>query len=51
MQEILGGFLGQEDLLGWEQATHSSILGLLGASAGKEPACNADDLGWKDPLQ
>ena len=29
MQETLGQFLGQEDLLEKERATHFSILGLL----------------------
>ena len=36
-------------------ATHSSILGLPGGSAGKEFTCNAGDLGsipgWEDPLE
>ena len=45
MQETLVQFLGQEDLLEKGQATHSSILGLLGGFAGKESTCNAGDLG------
>ena len=47
MQKILVRFLGQEDLLEKGQATHSRILGspLCCGSAGKEPACNAEDPG------
>ena len=43
MQKTLVQFLGQEDPLKKEQATHSSILGC--GLAGKEAACNARDLG------
>ena len=43
MQKTLVQFLGQEDPLEKEQATHSSILGC--GLAGKEAACNARDLG------
>ena len=45
MQETPVQSLGQEDLLekGW--ATHSSILWLPLGSAGKESACNVEDLG------
>ena len=44
MQETPVQSLGQEDLLkGW--ATHSSILGFPGSSAGKEYACNVGELG------
>ena len=46
MWETQVRFLGWKDLLekGW--ATHCSILGLpCGCSAGKEPTCNAGDLG------
>ena len=35
-------------------ATHPSVLGFPGSSDGKEPACNARDLGsipWEDPLE
>ena len=42
MQETLVRFLGWEDLLEKEQATHACILG---GSAGKESACNAGDPG------
>ena len=38
-------FLGWEDPLEKGEATHSSILGLPGGSAGKESACSAGDLG------
>ena len=44
-------YLGQNDLMEKEVATHSSILGLPqewvgnGGSVGKEFACNAGDLG------
>ena len=38
-------FLGREDLLEKQQATHSSILGLLCGSAGKESVCSVGDLG------
>ena len=44
IQETLVQFLGQEDPLEKGQATHSSILGLPFGSAGKESACNAEDL-------
>ena len=37
--------LGWEDPLEKGTATHSSILGLPGGSAGKEPTCNVGDLG------
>ena len=45
MQETPVWFLGQEDPLEKGQATHSSILGFPDDSAGKESACNVDDLG------
>ena len=45
MQETPVQFLGWEDLLEKGKATHSSILGLFGGSAGKEYACNAGALG------
>ena len=46
MLEIPVQFLGQEDPLEKVYATHSSLLGLpLCGSAGKESACNAEDLG------
>ena len=45
MQETLVWFLGQKDPLEKGQATHSSILGFYGGSAGKKSACNAGDLG------
>ena len=45
MQDTLVQFLSQEDPLEEGQATHSSIVGLHGGSAGKESACNAGDLG------
>ena len=45
MQETLVQFLSQEDPLEEGQATHSSIVGLHGGSAGKESACNAGELG------
>ena len=45
MQEKPVWFLGQEDLLEKEKATHSCILGLLCGSAGKESACSVGDLG------
>ena len=38
-------FLGWEDLLEKESATHSSILGFPWCSDGKESACNVWDLG------
>ena len=38
-------FLGQEDPPKKGQATHSSVLGLLLYSAGKESACNVGDMG------
>ena len=37
--------MGREDPLEKEMATHSSILGFLGGSDGKESAPNAGDLG------
>ena len=37
--------LGWEDPLEEGKATHSSILGLPGGSAGKESACNVGDVG------
>ena len=45
MQEAPVRFLGQEDLLEKGQATHSSILGFPCGLAGKESACNMEDLG------
>ena len=45
MQDTLVQFLGQEDPLEKEHATNYSIVGLPGGSAGKESACNAEDLG------
>ena len=45
MQETPVQFLGQEDPLEKGKATHSSILGLLCGSAGKESACSVGDLG------
>ena len=45
MQETLVRFLGQGDPLEKKLATHSSILGFLGGSAGKESPCNAGDPG------
>ena len=45
MQETPVQFLGLEDTLEKGLATHSSILGLLSGSAGKESACNMGDLG------
>ena len=46
MQATLVLFLGREDLLEKEYATHPSVLRLpLCGSAGKESACNAEDLG------
>ena len=45
MWETWVRFLGQEDPLEKEMATHSSILGLPLCSAGKESACNVGDLG------
>ena len=45
MQETPVRFLGWEDPLEKGEATHSSILGLPGSSAGEESACNAADLG------
>ena len=44
-QETLVQSLGQEDLLEKGQATHSSSLGLLCGSAGKDSACNTGNLG------
>ena len=44
MQETVVRFLGRQHLLEKEQATHSSILGFPGGSAGKESAYNAGDL-------
>ena len=44
MQETPVQFLGQEVPLEKGKATHSSILGLPGGSAGKDSACNAGDL-------
>ena len=44
MRETSVRFLGQEDPLEKGKATHSSILGFPGGSAGKESACNAGDL-------
>ena len=38
-------FLGQKDPLEKGKATHSSVLGFPGGSAGKEASCNAGDLG------
>ena len=55
MQETLVQFLGQEDPLEKEQATHSSIHGLPCGSDGKESARNVGDLGsipeLEDPLE
>ena len=45
MQETPVQFLGQEDPLEKGKATHSSILGLLCGSAGKDSACNTGNLG------
>ena len=45
MQETPVQFLGLEDTLEKGLATHSSILGLLSGSAGKESICNGRDLG------
>ena len=45
MQETPLRFLGWEDPLEKGQAAHSLYLGFLCGSAGKEPACNAGDLG------
>ena len=45
MQETSVLFLGQEDPLEKEQATHSSTHGFPCGSAGKESACNVGDLG------
>ena len=45
MQETPVQFLGQENLLEKGLVTHSSILGLMCGSAGKEPAYNVGDLG------
>ena len=52
-QETLVRSLGWEDPLEKGNATHSSVLGLPGGSAGKESACNAGvrSLGWEDPLE
>ena len=44
MQETLVRFLGWEGPLEKRWATHCSVLGLPGGSAGKEPVCNAGDL-------
>ena len=44
MQETPVQFLGGEDPLEKGQATHSSILGLPCGSAGKESACNLENL-------
>ena len=44
MQETQVRILDGEDPPEKGQATHSSILGLPGSSAGKESACNAGDL-------
>ena len=45
MQETQVQSMGQEDPLEKEMATHSSILGFLGGSDGKESVPNAGDLG------
>ena len=45
MQDNWVRSLGWEDPLEKEKATHSSILGLPGGSAGKRSVCNAGDLG------
>ena len=45
MQKTLVQFLGQEDPLEKDQATHSSILGFPCDSAGKESTYNVGDLG------
>ena len=45
MQKTPVQFLGREDLLEKGEATHSSILGLPGGSAGKESAYNEGDPG------
>ena len=45
MQKTPLQFLGWKDPLEKGQATHSSILGLLWCSAGKESTCNVGDLG------
>ena len=46
MWETWVGSLGWGDPLEEGMATHSSILGLLCGSAGKESTCNVGDLGW-----
>ena len=51
MQKTPVGFLGREDPLQKEQATHSSVLGFRCGSAGKESTCNAGDQSWEDPLE
>ena len=45
MQETLVRFLGREDPLEKEMATHSSILGFPDSSVGKESTCNAEHSG------
>ena len=45
MQETQVQSLGREDPLEKEMATHSSILGFLSDSDGKESTLNAGDLG------
>ena len=45
MQKTLVQFLGQEDPLEKDQATHSSILGFPWDAAGKESTYNVGDLG------
>ena len=45
MQETRVQSLGREDPLEKEMATHSSILGFLSDSDGKESTLNAGDLG------
>ena len=45
MQEILVGFLGQEDLGRRDRLPTPVFLGFPCGSAGKESTCNAGDLG------
>ena len=55
MQETQVLFLGREDPLEKGKATHATIPGFPGGSAGKESACNVGDgvlsLGWEDLLE
>ena len=43
-------FLGWEDALEKGQATTPVFLGFPCGSAGKESACNVEDLGWETPV-